>query len=624
MSDRVLTVDFETHPIGTEEPGKAPVPVGMSLKLGSRKSRYWAWGHDAGGNNCTHAEAISALRRGGLSSDVIVAHNAPFEIAVARDHMHCDLLSRRVVDTMVLAFLHDPYEPQLGLKPLSEKYLNWPADEGDEIRDWLREHKLITRARKTFGEFIWRAPGEVVRRYAEGDTDRAYALYQLWREISFSEGAEREWRLMPVLLRMTQRGVPMDKPGVRRHLAKYEDHLAANQARLRELLRAPELDFSKREQLGAAIEAQFPDVQMPLTPTGRISTKRELLQAVLPDGETKARLMYDSSLSQTLKMFLRPWAARLSAPGVTTMHPTWNATPNDRDLGAHTGRLSSTPNWQNLNDHEKEEKLLRDLNAMAPGKGWELPALRDYVQAPSGYIIVGRDYSQIELRDAAHHAGDAPPHVPLTMHEMFRDRPDTDLHEYMASEVRERFARDIDRRAAKVTGFGIIYGTGAPGLGERMGISKDDARELINAYLSLLPDLAWLMQEVKRVGESGGYVTTVGGRRYRSAPPVWVDEDDSNGYWRRLDYKLLNYLIQGGCADLMKEAMIEIDRRGIPLIMSVHDEPVALSPRNKKQCDEILAEMHEAMVENEVARRFTVPIFTDAYYGKRWATKKEI
>lgn len=617
-----LVLDFETHGI---EPRSAkptlgsypPEPVSYAYRTARGALGFVAWGHPTGNTHQKH-DAMGILWRLKEDHDTIIAHNLPFDVSVSYERLGVGFGSHKWIDTQVMAFLIDPYSPTLELKPLAERWLGEPPDERDAVRDWLVEHKIVNRAlKKGWAAYIAYAPANIVKPYAIGDVTRTWGLYQRFKSLVGTEPFERDAQLQRVLVAMEYDGVPVNAKRLASDLDRYEQALEDNERAMRKLLRDSDVDFAKRDQVATAIRARYPDIELPKTPTGRDSTARDSLESALPNGVLKARMLYDSSLRQTLKMFLRPWHAQMQRTP-RRLHPGWNGTRNDRG-GARTGRLSSTPNLQNLNDHEKELLLMEAIRGMAGSlKGLpDLPALRDYVEAPRGMVIVGRDYSQIELRATAHFEQGA-------MHSGYVSDPQWDLHAWMVASIKSAYGRTITRRVAKNVGFGIVYGAGGNAISAQSGLTYEDSLTVKRLYLDMLPSLRDLMERINRTGKHGGYIETLGGRVYYAQPPVVIEDVYGNVISSRtFEYKLLNYLIQGTCADLMKEAMILAYNRGIDLIMSVHDEPVALAER--AHAKDVVHELHSCMVDdNVIAQRMSVPILTEGYTASRWATKRKV
>jgi DNA polymerase I-like protein with 3'-5' exonuclease and polymerase domains len=227
-SPAVTVIDFETDPI-QERPEYPPKPVGVSIQRYGEKPRYFAWGHYSGGNNCSKRDAKNALRAV-WGKDLLLFHHGKFDVDVAQAHMDCGPLPwERYHDTEYLLFLHDPHAPDFKLKPSSERLLNLPPDELDEMSAWLWEHRQQLRAE--FGIEIkrgdgakWTAyvPGDIAGRYANGDSTRTQGLWKyLWPRIQdrgMGEAYDRERELMPILLDNERVGIRVDLRALRKDI----------------------------------------------------------------------------------------------------------------------------------------------------------------------------------------------------------------------------------------------------------------------------------------------------------------------------------------------------------------------------------------------------------------------
>lgn len=172
----IVSLDFETEAIDTR-PLYPPTPVGLAIKYDGGHAEYLAWGHPTN-NNCSYTKAHSVLEE--LLQDTtgeFIFHNAPFDCAVIEEKMGLTVPWSQVHDTMLLAFLADPFG-ELSLKPLAEKLLGQPPTEQEAVRDWLVQHGVCRANDKSWGAFIARAPGDLVGTYAIGDVERTLALYK--------------------------------------------------------------------------------------------------------------------------------------------------------------------------------------------------------------------------------------------------------------------------------------------------------------------------------------------------------------------------------------------------------------------------------------------------------------
>lgn len=260
-----------------------------------------------------------------------------------------------------------------------------------------------------------------------------------------------------------------------------------------------------------------------------------------------------------------------------------------------TGRLSSTePNLQNI-----------------PVRGDEGTMLRRCFTAPEGCLLVVADYSQIELRLLAHFSGDP------VLCAAFENRED--IHARTAAEVfgvePSAVTRD-QRRVAKMINFGVLYGMGASSLAKELGISVGDAQQYIDQYFARYAGVRAYLDEVVRQARQRGYVVTLLGRR-RSVPELGSPDRAIAQAAERI---ALNTPIQGSAADVIKLAMVALDRAigkrrlHARMVLQVHDELVFEVA--EQQVDEMRTLAREIM---EGVVRLRVPLVVDIGSGKNWA-----
>jgi DNA polymerase I-like protein with 3'-5' exonuclease and polymerase domains len=171
-------LDFESDAI-ENRPNYPPRPVGLSHFPMNGEPFYYAWGHPT--NNNTD-QSVGVMLLESLFEDPeneFVFHNAPFDCSIIEEKLKIKVPWARVHDTMLMAFLVDPYG-ELSLKPLAQKYLGMPPEERDEVQDWLIRHGVCRANDKQWGAHIGKAPGDLVGRYANGDTTRTLLLHSFF------------------------------------------------------------------------------------------------------------------------------------------------------------------------------------------------------------------------------------------------------------------------------------------------------------------------------------------------------------------------------------------------------------------------------------------------------------
>ena len=276
-------------------------------------------------------------------------------------------------------------------------------------------------------------------------------------------------------------------------------------------------------------------------------------------------------------------------PATGRIHCSFNQTV------AATGRLSSSdPNLQNIPIRTEEGRRIRQAFLPAPGQR-----------------LISADYSQIELRVLAHVTADE------TLISAFRNRED--VHVRTAAEVFHVDPARVSaeqRRAAKVINFGILYGMGPSRLSKELGISFEEAQTYIESYFARYPGVEKYIESTLEAARKTGFVTTLLGRR-RFIPDLTSTEGGVRQFAERT---AVNTPIQGTAADLIKAAMVAIDRRltaagsGAGMILQVHDELILEAP--EAEVDAVAAVVREEM---EGAARLSVPLEVAVGVGSSWA-----
>lgn len=178
-----IALDFESEAIDNR-PNFPPNPVGLAYAYPVNwgfESKYFAWGHPTE-NNSSEAEATYYLKETLQDTrNEFIFHNAPFDCSIIQEKLKLEVPWDRVHDTMLLAFLSNPHG-ELSLKPLCEKFLGMPPEERDAVRDWLVSHGICRANDKGWGAHISKAPGNLVGRYAIGDVERTFKLFEYLRD----------------------------------------------------------------------------------------------------------------------------------------------------------------------------------------------------------------------------------------------------------------------------------------------------------------------------------------------------------------------------------------------------------------------------------------------------------
>lgn len=490
-------------------------------------------------------------------------------------------LAGPMFDTMIAHYLIQP-ELRHNMDFMAEVYLHYRTIHIDELIGPKGKKQLSMRDL---------AP-EQVYEYAAEDADVTLMLKnklepELERIGASSLFADIEMPLMPVLASMELGGVRIDTES----LAETSNILTKrmNDLELRiHSLAGREFNVSSPKQVGEVLFDEMKITDKPKkTKTGQYVTSEEVLQTLRGKHEIVADILEHRGLKKLLGTYVDA-LPKLINPRTGHIHTSFNQTVTA------TGRLSSSdPNLQNIPVRGEDGKEIR----------------RAFVPEP-GSLFFSADYSQIELRVMAHLSGDE------NMIEAFREGHD--IHAATAAKIykvgMDEVTRD-QRTKAKRANFGIIYGITVFGLAERLDISRDEARQLIDGYFETFPRVRDYMEQAKEQARTQGYVETLFHRR-RYLPDINSRNATVRGFAER---NAINAPIQGTAADIIKVAMIRIAERfareGVrsKMMLQVHDElNFSVLPEEKEIVERIVIE------EMQGAFDMKVPLVADCGWGANW------
>jgi len=400
---------------------------------------------------------------------------------------------------------------------------------------------------------------------------------------------EIEMPLVPVLMRMEQAGVGLDRQVLDALSNETHAEITSLTVEIHELAGC-EFTIDSPKQLG---EVLFEKLGLPTqrkTKTG-YSTDASVLASLAPLHPIADKIVAYRELTKLTSTYIDSLPRLLGEDG--RIHTTFNQTV------AATGRLSSSsPNLQNI---PVRTELGRRIRAA-------------FVPAREGDLMVSADYSQIELRILAHLSGDP------GLIEAFTSG--ADFHAATAARVFDVAPDEVDpemRRKAKAVNFGIVYGISAHGLGDSLGIGYAEAQATIDRYFAAYPRVRRYLDETIAEAHKTGYAETMFGRR-RPIPELGSGNHNLRSFGERT---AMNHPMQGTAADLMKLAMIEVDRRlhaeGFEsrMVLQVHDELVFEVPAG--ELEELSALARAAMAE---VADLTVPLEVGIGAGVNWAQAK--
>lgn len=395
--------------------------------------------------------------------------------------------------------------------------------------------------------------------------------------------------LMLVLAKMERDGVKVDLRQLDEFAAGLRKKMNEREARIREMADEPELNISSPKQVGEVLFDKLAlDPKAKKTGRGSYPTDEATLMSLEDKHPIIDEILEFRAVKKLLSTYIEPFPSFVS-PSDGRVHTTFN-----QALTA-TGRLSSSnPNLQNIPIRTERGKEIR--KAFVAGE-------------PDG-VIVSADYSQIELRIMAHISQD--------QHLIQAFREGRDIHSATAEKIFGISHDEVtpgQRRIAKTANFGIMYGISSFGLAQRLGISRTEAKKLIDDYFAAFPAIRSFIDDTIASARENGYVETLFGRR-RYLPDI----SSRNATVRALaERTAVNAPIQGTAADIIKMAMINVDRKmreaGMKsrMVLQIHDE--LLFDTVHDEIDTLMSIVKEQM---EHVTELSVPLTVECNYGKNW------
>ena len=483
-------------------------------------------------------------------------------------------------DTMLAHYVVQP-EQRHNMDLLAERYLHYRT---------IPIEALIGSGR-TQRNMADLTPKDIVD-YACEDADVTLRLYPILKEEMekyevTSVFTHIEMPLLPVLARMERNGVRLDTAALEETGRNFTERMQQLETDIYELA-GHEFTITSPKQVGAVLfdELQI-SAKVKKTKTGQYSTSEEVLESLRDKHPIVEKILQHRALKKLLSTYVEA-LPKLIHPETGHIHTSFN------QAVTATGRLSSSnPNLQNI-----------------PVRGEDGREIRRAFVPEEGEVFFSADYSQIELRIMAHLSEDE--------HMVADFNSGLDIHAATAARIFHKPVEEVDRderRKAKTANFGIIYGISAFGLSERMGVSRGEAKELIENYFATYPKVREYMNESIERAKQTGYITTQFGRR-RYLADINAGNATVRGYAER---NAVNAPIQGTAADIIKLAMVAIDRRlreeklQTRMILQVHDElNFSVPPTELEQVRHLVVE------EMERAFQMRVPLVAECGEGTNW------
>ena len=508
-----------------------------------------------------------------------VAHNLKFDYKILR--LYGVEIKGNLFDTMIAHYLLNP-EGRHGMDYLSEIYLNYQPVSIETIIGKKGKNQLSFRE----------ADLQTQTSYAAEDADVTFQLYQIFAPQLKKENLEDlfykvEMPLMEVLAKMELEGVSLDEAWLKQESIDLENDLKQLETKIFELC-GEEFNMNSPRQLGEILfEKMQLDPKAKKTKTGQYATSEDILQKLVSKHEIIPYILEYRTYQKLKSTYVDALPAQIDKDD-HRVHTNFSQTT------AATGRLASVnPNLQNI--------PIRTLRGQQ---------IRGAFVATEGKKIISADYSQIELRLIAEISDET------NMIQAFQNGED--IHASTASKLFGIPLEEVtktQRSQAKTVNFGIVYGQSAFALAEQTGLSRSEAKQMIDAYYETYPKLKeWMAEQVHKARKIG-YVETVLGRKRH------LKDINSNNFVVRghAERNAVNAPIQGSAADIIKIAMINIDRKleeenlETKMLLQVHDELLFESP-----VEEVPTATELIRIQMESAFETKVPLVVEVGVGKNW------
>jgi len=581
----VVAVDTETDDLDAIHANL----VGISLAVAPGKACYIPVGHGQGSGDLLDAEPPVQLGRPLVLERLKPLMEDPAVLKVGQNLKYDLVMFRRAGidvapydDTMLLSYDLDAGKGGHGMDDLAKRHLDHACI----------EFKDVCGAGKNKVSFD-RVPLDRATEYAAEDAD---VTLRLWRRLKPRLAREQATRvyelvdrpLVPVVAEMERAGILVDREALSKLSAEFGDEIVRLEGRIHEAAQGP-FTIGSPKQLGEVLFDRLGLKGGRKGKSGVYSTDVNELERLAGEGAEVARLVLDWRQLTKLKVTYTDALQEQISPADGRVHTSFSLAV------AQTGRLSSTdPNLQNIPIRTEVGRRIRHAFVSEPG-----------------HVILSADYSQIELRLAAHMA-DVP-----QLRQAFADG--TDIHSLTATELFGEVNRDT-RGKAKTINFAILYGISSFGLAGRLGVDRVEAQAIIDRYFDRFPGVRnYIAATVAEVREKG-FVTTLFGRKTH-LPGIkgkTVQERQS------AERQAINAPIQGTCADIIKRAMVRMPAAladaglaGTRMLLQVHDELVFEVPVSEVEAaTSLIRSVMEGAAEPHV--QLSVPLGVEVGAGPNW------
>ena len=585
---RLVAFDTETSSLDAMKAELA----GISLALGPGQACYVPLGHGGSDMFAERPQQVDkaralALLKPLLESDAVlkVGQNAKYDITILARH---GIAVSPVDDTMVMSFDLDAGRSEdgigggHGMDELSQRHLGHTT---------LTFKDICGSGKKQipFGE----VPLDRATEYAAEDAEVTWRLHRVLKPRLAAEAATRVYErvdrpLVSVIAAMERHGIKVDRERLAGLSATFAEEIARLEAQIHALAGGP-FTIGSPKQLGEVLFDKLGHKGGKKGKTGQYSTDQSVLERLAGDGaEIATQVLEWRQLSKLRSTYTEALQAAIN-PATGRVHTSYSL------VGAQTGRLSSTePNLQNIPIRTELGRQIRDAFVAEPGN-----------------VLLAADYSQIELRLAAHMA-DVP-----ELQEAFAHGED--IHARTAQEMFGEVNRDT-RGRAKTINFAILYGISRWGLAGRLGVSSDEAQAMIDRYFERFPGIRRYIHATLESVRGQGFSETLFGRK------TWFPRINASNPNERMgsERAAINAPIQGTSADIIKRAMARmmpaLEAAGlghVRMLLQVHDELVFELPEGDvAAASEVIRAVMAGAAEPAV--KLSVPLGVEIGTGPSW------
>ncbi len=579
-----FAVDTETNSLDTQ---KAEL-VGVSLAVNENQAYYVPVGHknkdDKEIKKQIKIEDLIKILKPYLEDETIkkVGQNIKYDLKIFKKY---GIHLKSFEDTMLLSYALDSGLNRHNLDILAKIHLDHENIKYKDVAGTGKSEVTFDQV-KIIDSY----------RYACEDADVTLKLYNIFKERLVKEKCfhvyeNLEIPLVDVLARMECQGIKIDKKILSQLSETFAKNLKVLEKKIYKIA-GEEFNIGSTKQLGDILYEKLKISGTKKTKKGNFATNVNVLEDLAGKGHEFPKLVLDWRQKSKLKNTYTDTLPEHIDPKTKRVHTSFLL------AATTTGRLaSSDPNLQNIPIKSKEGKEIRSAFV-----------------AESGHSIISADYSQIEMRVLAH-VGDV-----KELKKAFRNNED--IHSITASQIFDCDIKKINedmRRKAKAINFGIIYGISSYGLAKQISVSNPEAEQFLFSYFKKFPEIKDYMQETLKFCRKHGYVKTMFERKCH-----FPNINDKNHTLKSFQERAaINAPIQGAAADIIRYAMINIDKKILEkkikskLLVQIHDELLFESKDNdvKKEITLIKNEMENAIDKDF---NFSVPLIVDANSAKNW------